>query len=44
MMQDSLETFTKELIEFYGDRLPNPEHYPNSFDYFVKLFIYFKKR
>lgn len=38
------ETLIKELKEFYGDRLPNPEHYPRSFDYMVKIFIYFKKR
>lgn len=39
-MQDSFETFTEKLIAFYGDRLADPEQYPKTFDYQVKIFVY----
>lgn len=39
-MQDTLETFTQRLIEFYGDKLADPELYPKTFDYQVKIFVY----
>jgi hypothetical protein len=39
-MQDTLETFTKRLIDYWGDRLADPEVYPKVFDYQVKVFMY----
>jgi hypothetical protein len=39
-MQDSLETFTKRLKEYWGDRLADPEMYPITFNYQVKIFVY----
>ena len=43
-MQDSFETFTKKLIEFYGDRLADPELYPKTFEYQVKIMVYILKK
>lgn len=39
-MQDSLEAFTKRLIEFYGNKLADPKQYPKTFDYQVQIFVY----
>ena len=33
----------EEMKEMYGDNLPNPEHYPKSFEYHYKVFLMFKK-
>lgn len=33
-----------ELIEFWGNRLPNPEHYPKTFMWYVKLWRYYRDR
>lgn len=32
----------KEFIEYFGDSLPNPEHYPNSFYHYIRLFKHLK--
>jgi len=32
-----------EMVEMYGHKLPNPDHCPNEFQYYVKLFLYDKK-
>jgi len=41
----------KEMLDIYeqmkqrwGDRLPDPEHSPMQFAYFVKLFMYYKDK
>jgi len=44
MTNEELETFTKELIEHYGDNLPNPDHEPLRFAYYIKLFMHVKVR
>lgn len=31
-----------EFLEQYGDRLPNPDHYPLQVKYLFKLFLYYK--
>lgn len=34
-----------EMIKFFGlERLPNPEHYPNSFLYYQKLYDFYQTR
>jgi len=43
MTNEELEKIAQEMIEHYGDRLPNPEHEPNRFAYYVKLFKYEKR-
>jgi hypothetical protein len=32
----------EEFLRIYGDRLPNPEHCPKEFEYYVKLYKYCK--
>ena len=32
----------EEFLEMYGDRLPNPEHCPKEFAYYVMLYKYGK--
>lgn len=34
----------KELEEWYGDSLANPEHEPRRFAYQVKVYEYYKNR
>lgn len=36
-----INTYNK-MVELYGDKLPNPEHCPKEFAYYVKLFQYFE--
>lgn len=37
--QQILDTYN-QMVEQYGDALPNPEHCPKEFQYYVKLFTY----
>lgn len=32
-----------EMVEMFGDKLPDPEHYPRTFAYFVKLYWHSKR-
>jgi len=32
----------KEFLRMYGDRLPNPENCPREFEYYVKLYKYYR--
>jgi hypothetical protein len=34
----------EEMVEYYGEKLPNPEHHPIQFAYYVKLWKYYKER
>ena len=34
----------KEMVTEFGDKLPNPDHYPRIFAYYVKLYKYYKER
>ena len=36
-MQDTFETFTKRLKDFYGDKLVDPEMYPEVFSAFYEF-------
>ena len=36
------EDAIKEFLEMYGDRLPDPEHCPREFEYYVRLYKYCK--
>jgi hypothetical protein len=42
-MQDTLETFTEALKDYYQDRLVDPDMYPSVFNYQVRVFMYIKK-
>jgi len=38
MTDEQAQEIVNKLIEKYGDLLPNPEHYPKSFEYFLRLY------
>ena len=42
MTEKEIEDFYNELVEFYGDKLANYEHYPKIFANQVKLYRYYK--
>lgn len=33
-----------KLKEMFGDQLPDPQHYPVQFEYYVKLYRYYIQR
>lgn len=33
----------EEMVKMFGDKLPDPDHYPKTFAYFVTLYKYCKK-
>ena len=39
-MQDTFKTFAKRLKDYYGDKLVDPEVYPEVFSYQVKIYMY----
>ena len=41
-LTEKIETMRQEMIEMFGEKLPNPEHEPKRFDYYVQLFLYQK--
>ena len=45
MTEEEIEREVKEFLEMFSHiDLPNPEHYPRCFAYYVKLFRYYKSR
>lgn len=42
MTDEQAWQFYEELQQMFGDKLANPEHYPLTFAYQVKLFKYYK--
>ena len=38
---EELEKIYQEMVEIFGDHLPNPEQEPVRFAYYVKLYRYF---
>jgi hypothetical protein len=43
MTDDEALKFYEALVEEYGDKLPNFEHYPKVFAYYVRLYKYSKR-
>jgi hypothetical protein len=41
MSNEELEKIYKEMVEIFGDNLPNPEQEPIRFAYYVKLYKYY---
>jgi hypothetical protein len=41
-MSDNVMQKYKEMEEMFGESLPNPEHHPIQFRYYVKLYNYQK--
>lgn len=44
MTDEEALAFYNELVEHYGDSLPNFEHEPRRFDAYVKMYLYYKER
>jgi hypothetical protein len=44
MTNEEVESFYKELEEFFGDSLANFEHYPKQFANQVKVYRYYKEK
>ena len=40
--QEQLEQKYKELLDRYSDQLPNPNHYPRQFQYYVNMLTWQK--
>jgi hypothetical protein len=38
----TVEEQIEEFLQMYGDRLPNPEHCPKEFAYYVMLYKHVK--
>ncbi len=43
MSDQEILDFVKEMEEHFGE-LPNPEHEPRRFAYYIKIFKYYKSR
>ena len=44
MTDEEVLAFYNELVEHYGDALPNFEHEPKQFMQCVKMYRYYKQR
>lgn len=44
MTEKEIKDFYNELVEFYGDKLANFEHYPKQFAMQVRLYRYYKEK
>lgn len=42
MTDEDVQKLYAEMHKEYGDKLPDPEHCPKTFAYYVKLFLHFK--
>jgi len=44
MTDEQIEAAYNEMVEMWGDRLPNPEQEPLRFAYYVRMYKYFKEK
>ncbi len=42
MTREQIARIVEEMIDMFGDKLPDPEHCPKEFQYFIKLYFYEK--
>ena len=42
MTSEEIEAAYNEMIELWGDKLPNFEHEPIRFEYYVRMYKYLK--
>lgn len=40
MTDEQAERIVDELVDIWGDKLPNPDHEPLRFKYYLKMFRY----
>ena len=43
MTENQIKEFYNELVEYYGEKLANPEIHPRIFTYQVKCYKYYNK-
>jgi hypothetical protein len=41
MNDDEAQVLYDKLVEYYGDKLANFEHYPKTFEFQVKMYKYY---
>ena len=44
MTDEEAKTLYDGLVKEFGDKLPNPDHNPQSFAYYVKMYEFFNER
>lgn len=44
MTDTEIKQAYEEMLTMFGDKLPNPDHCPKLFAYYVKLFKYYRKK
>jgi hypothetical protein len=44
MTNEEIENAYNEMVEMWGNRLPNPEHEPLRFAYYVRMWKYYKEK
>ena len=42
MTDEQVLSIYEKMQEYYGDKLPNPEHEPKQFEYCVKMMKYYE--
>jgi hypothetical protein len=42
MTSEEISKVVEDMIEMFGDSLPDPEHCPRQFQYYIKLYFYEK--
>lgn len=43
MTDEEVLKIYEEMKEMFGDKIPNPDHSPRQFEYFLKLYWHCKK-
>lgn len=43
MTDEEILTAYQEMVDIWGDKLPNPEHEPIRFAYYIKMYSYYKE-
>ena len=44
MTDEEVQKAYEEMVEMWGDKLPNPEHEPIRFGYYVRMYKFLKER
>lgn len=44
MTDEEIRKAYEEMLEIWGENLPNPEHEPIRFAYYVRMYRYYKER
>lgn len=43
MTEEEILKMYDEMLKMFGDKLPDPEHYPIQFAYYVRLYKHFTR-